>query len=381
MTLREQMRWWLIGIAIFAAVLWLFSGILGPFLLGMAIAYLADPVTDRLGRLGLGRTGATVVVTLVGLGIGVVALLVIVPAVVSQIASVISALPELIAEIGAIAAAWREQGGVLGELVESGAATLKANAADWSARVLAGAWASGLALIDTVILLVVTPVVAFYLLLDWDAMLDQIDRWLPRPERPEIRRLAGEIDKVLAGFVRGQLTVCLILGSFYAIALTLIGLPFGLLVGLFAGLISFVPYVGSILGGALSIGLALANFWGDWWMIGGVAAIFVIGQAVEGNVLTPKLVGRSVGLHPVWLMFALSAFGALFGFVGLLVAVPAAASIGVLGRYGIERYMQGRFYRGERDRVAAAEDREPDPQPEPQLEPEPEAGQAEGGSR
>jgi predicted PurR-regulated permease PerM len=151
---------------------------------------------------------------------------------------------------------------------------------------------------------------------------------------------------VLAGFVRGQMTVCLILGTFYAVALMLVGLNFGLLIGLFAGLISFIPFVGSIVGGALSIGVALAQFWGEWVWIGAVAAIFVAGQAIEGNFLTPKLVGDKVGLHPVWLMFALSAFGVVFGFVGLLVAVPAAAAIGVIGRFTLEQYRAGPLYHG-----------------------------------
>jgi predicted PurR-regulated permease PerM len=156
----------------------------------------------------------------------------------------------------------------------------------------------------------------------------------------------GELDRVLAGFVRGQLMVCAILGTFYAVALSLIGLQFGLLIGAFAGLISFIPFVGSILGGLVSIGVAVVQFWDQPWMIAVVGVVFAAGQAVEGNFLTPKLVGGKVGLHPVWLMFALSAFGSLFGFVGLLVAVPAAASIGVFGRFLIERYKDGRLYRG-----------------------------------
>jgi predicted PurR-regulated permease PerM len=155
-----------------------------------------------------------------------------------------------------------------------------------------------------------------------------------------------ELDRVLAGFVRGQLSVCAILGAFYAVALSLIGLQFGLLIGAFAGLISFIPFVGSILGGVLSLAVAVAQFWDQPQMIAAVAAVFVAGQAAEGNFLTPKLVGGQVGLHPVWLMFALSAFGSLFGFVGLLIAVPAAAGIGVISRFLIERYKAGRLYLG-----------------------------------
>jgi len=217
---------------------------------------------------------------------------------------------------------------------------------DWSVSALQGAWTSGLAIIDFLTLLVITPVVAFYLLLDWDKMVAKIDGWVPRDHVKTVRHLASGMDEVMAGFVRGQLTVCAILGTFYALALLLVGLQFGLAIGLFAGLISFIPFIGSIFGGALSIGVALFQFWDDPFMILLVAAIFLGGQAVEGNFLTPKLVGGSVGLHPVTLMFALSAFGALLGFTGLLIAVPTAAAIGVLGRFALDQYMQGRLYRG-----------------------------------
>jgi predicted PurR-regulated permease PerM len=219
---------------------------------------------------------------------------------------------------------------------------------------------SALSLLNIVLLFVLVPVVAFYLLLDWDRMVAQIDDYLPRDHAPAIRQLAKDIDATLASFIRGQGTVCLILGVYYAAALMLAGLNFGLVVGAVAGLISFIPYVGAIVGGALSIGLALFQFWGsvevvtgdtvtyttDWLRIAFVAAIFALGQVIEGNVLTPKLVGSSVGLHPVWLIFALSVFGALFGFIGLLVAVPVAASIGVFVRFALGQYKGGRLYRG-----------------------------------
>lgn len=205
---------------------------------------------------------------------------------------------------------------------------------------------SSLAVFDFLILLVVTPVVSFYLLLDWDRLVARIDSWLPREHLETIRGLARNIDAVLAGFVRGQITVSTILGSFYAISLVLIGLQFGAVIGLVAGLISFIPFVGSIIGGGLSIGVAIFQFWDDPVWIGVVAAVFMVGQFFEGNILSPKLVGGSVGLHPVWLMFALSAFGAILGFVGLLIAVPVSASIGVIGRFLMEQYMDGPLFKG-----------------------------------
>ena len=195
-------------------------------------------------------------------------------------------------------------------------------------------------------LFVIVPVVAVYLLLDWDRMIERIDALLPRDHAPVIRRLAGEVDKTLAAFIRGMGTVCIILGAYYAISLMLVGLQFGLVVGFVAGLLTFIPYVGAIVGGALAIGLALFQFWGDWVWIVVVAGIFQVGQLIEGNVLTPKLVGESIGLHPVWLILSLSVFGTLFGFVGMLVAVPVAAALGVLVRFVIEQYTDSRLYKG-----------------------------------
>ncbi len=188
------------------------------------------------------------------------------------------------------------------------------------------------------------PVVTFYLLLDWDKMIGRVNELLPREHAPTIRRLASEIDATLASFIRGQGLVCLILGTYYAVALAIVGLNFGLVIGAVAGLVTFIPYVGALIGGLLAIGLALFQFWGEWWWIVAVWAIFQSGQFVEGNILTPKLVGSSIGLHPVWLLFALSLFGALFGFVGLLVAVPVAAMLGVVARFAIEKYLDSQLY-------------------------------------
>ena len=213
---------------------------------------------------------------------------------------------------------------------------------------------SALGLISIVLFIVVVPVVAFYLLLDWDDMVAKIDGMLPLDHAPTVRRLAREIDAVLAGFVRGQVSVCLALGTFYAVALMAAGLQFGLVVGAIAGAITFIPYIGSLVGGTLAIGLALFQFWGDWLQIGIIAAIFAVGQFVEGNILTPRLVGKSVGLHPVWLLFALSAFGTVFGFVGMLIAVPVAASIGVLTRFAFEQYRASLLYQGKTALAARA---------------------------
>ncbi|SOH92446.1 Predicted PurR-regulated permease PerM [Monaibacterium marinum] len=349
----EQLRYWGVGAAIFIGFLWVVGDTLLPFLVGMTIAYFLDPVADRLERLGFSRVLATVVIT-IGVLLGAILVLVIlIPVAIDQTQSLIAAapgyadtlqsflqerFPELLVE-----------GSVLRDAIDTTTEAIRSRIPDIANSILA----SGIAVLDFVLVLVVAPVVAFYMLMDWDRMVAKIDGWLPREHRKTIRDLACRVDSVLAGFVRGQLTVCLILGGFYAMALTLIGLQFGLVIGLFAGLVSFIPFVGSIMGGALSIGVALFQFWDQPLWIAAVAAIFVVGQAVEGNVLTPKLVGGSVGLHPVWLMFALSAFGAIMGFTGLLIAVPVAAVIGVLARFAIDKYMEGRLYRGPEDQDGA----------------------------
>lgn len=351
MTLGEQARWWGGGFLVFIVILYLLSGVLLPFLLGAAIAYFTDPLADRLEARGLSRTISTVIITATAVFVGMIALIVLTPLVTDQIRLAVDAAPEF---VGAAKILLEDR--ILPLLLPDAAAhdnvltealgRFEAQVREVSLTILESAWTLSLAGIEFISIAVITPVVAFYLLLDWDHMIARIDDLAPREHSPTIRELARRVDRVLAGFVRGQLTVCLILGSFYAVALMLIGLPFGMIVGLFAGLISFIPFIGSILGGLLSLGIALFHFWNDPVWVLAVAAVFAAGQVVEGNYLTPKLVGGSVGLHPVWLMFALSAFGAVFGFTGLLIAVPAAAVIGVFLRFSIEHYKQGRLYRG-----------------------------------
>lgn len=343
---QQKLSYWLIGAGICVALLWVLGNAVVPFLVATAIAYFLEPVVRRLENLGTNRLWAAILISLLALVVVVTIFLLVVPVLVQQTIALFSVAPEYIARLTSF----------LGErfpaLFEPESPLRKALAGlqtviqDFGVAVVNQALNTSLALVDFLLLVFVVPVVTFYLMLDWPRVVAAVDKWLPRDQAPTIRMLSSQIDKVLAGFVRGQLTVCVILGSFYAVALAVVGLQFGVVIGIFAGLISFIPFVGSLLGGVLSIGLALYQFWAEPVWILAVAAVFLIGQLVEGNVLTPKLVGGSVGLHPVWLLFSLSAFGALFGFAGLLVAVPVAASIGVLGRYGVSQYLQGRFYLG-----------------------------------
>jgi predicted PurR-regulated permease PerM len=351
MTLRQQLIFWLATLAIIVFVLWLLSDILLPFIVGAALAYLLNPLANRLQRVGVNRTLAALLMVGVMVVAFVVLALVIVPVVAEQLSALISNIPGYVTRLQALLA--EQNVPWLRRLINSGDGSqtisdLVSQGAVWLAAFLRSLWSGGKSLISIFSLLIVTPVVAFYLICDWPRILATVQNWIPLPHRETVNGLAREIDIAIAGFLRGQTGVCLILGAFYAISLTLVGLNFGLLIGLISGLITFIPYVGSMTGLVLAVGVAVAQFWPEWTMILLVLGIFLVGQFVEGNILAPKLVGESIGLHPVWLMFAMFAFGYLFGFVGLLVAVPLAAAIGVLTRFALRRYMASSLYIGEK---------------------------------
>ncbi len=343
---REQLKYWGIATAFFLVALWVLGDVILPFLLGGAIAYLLDPIADWLERVGLNRVMATIAITLFAAVIFVLAALLVIPTLVQQMIGLFETAPKLVQQFSAFLT---ER---FPELLDSESRISKSLASivetlrSKGGEVLNTILNSAAGIVNVVVLLVLVPVITFYLLIDWDRMISRLNELLPRDHAPTIRELARDIDRTLASFIRGQGTVCLILGTFYAVALMAVGLQFGLVVGAVAGLLTFIPYVGALFGGALAIGLALFQFWGEWLWIAAVAGIFFLGQFLEGNVLTPKLVGGSVGLHPVWLIFALSAFGALFGFVGMLVAVPVAASLGVITRFAISRYKNSLLYKG-----------------------------------
>ena len=343
---RKQLQFWGIGFALLCLVLWLLGSTLLPFLLGAGMAYFLDPLADRLERLGMNRVAATSVIAISGILALAAALIFAVPALIGQIQALVAATPDYIANLAAfLGRRYPELFGEHSRLMRSLTdveTMMREGGMTVANTVLVGA----LGVVQVLLLLVVSPVVAFYLLLDWDRMIANVNAMLPREHALTIRGLARDIDTVLAGFVRGQLTVCLILGTFYAVALMAIGLQYGFLVGMLAGMLSFIPYVGSATGLVLSVGIAAIQFWGQPVWIVVTAGIFLFGQFVEGNVLAPNLIGKSVGLHPVWLLLALSVFGTLFGFAGLLVAVPVAAALGVIGRFLIDQYMASPLYTG-----------------------------------
>lgn len=339
MTRRERRLFWLGMFAVGMAALYALSEVLLPFVAGMAIAYFLDPVVDRLEKFGWSRTLGTSIVLVGFLIISVGLFLLLVPVLNAQLLRLIEVVPSVLERLEPVLRpilaqlnAGADQA-ALGKLPSMAGEALK-----WVGGMLARVVSGGVAVANLLSLMLITPVVAFYLLRDWDRMIETIDGWLPRAQQGTIREQSASIDRTLAAFVRGQGTVCIVLSVFYAAALSLAGLQFGVVIGIFVGLISFVPFVGAIVGGLMSIGLAAAQF-DSWQPVVIIAGIFVVGQILEGNVLTPKLVGDAVGLHPVWVIFALLAGGALFGFVGVLLALPAAAVIGVLTRFGLVEYL------------------------------------------
>ncbi|MGH6823251.1 MAG: AI-2E family transporter [Methylocella sp.] len=361
MRIEWQIGFWIGAFLLLVLLLWLFSGVLLPFAAAFALGYLLNPVVDRLERLGFNRLGATLLIMVWFVFVLVIISVLLGPVLWRQAGSLIEALPAYTVKLEALisdeaARLGRKYGGMLMDKLglggtgsaEIATATndLVAQAAQWAASFLNSLLTGGAALISLVLLLVVTPVVAFYVLLDWHKTIATIDGLVPLRHRETVRALAREIDTALAGFLRGQALVSLFLGAWYGIGLSLIGLNFGLLIGITAGLLSFIPYVGSLTALILSSTVAIVQDWPQWNLLSMSFGVFLVGQFLEGNILSPKLVGASVGLHPVWLIFALLAFGSLFGFTGLITAVPFAATAGVITRFAVRRYRESNLYTG-----------------------------------
>jgi len=352
MTLQRQIGFWLGSLVVCVLLLVLLRDVLLPFVAALALAYLLDPLADRLERIGMSRLAATLAILIVFLLVFVVGLVLLAPLLGQQLAGLVARLPADAAKLQALimerGAPWLERlgGAKLAEDAQSSLGNLVGEATKWVGSVLQSLWTGGTAIIGVFSLLVLTPVIAFYLLVDWDRMVAAVDSWLPLEHRDTIRGLLHEMDVAIAGFLRGQALVCLLLGSFYAVGLSLIGVNFGALIGIISGFLSFIPYVGSLTGLVLSVGVAIVQFWPEWTWPLATLGVFAAGQFLEGNIFQPKFVGDSIGVHPVWLMFALLAFGTLFGFVGLLLAVPLAAVIGVLCRFALRQYLASNIYHG-----------------------------------
>lgn len=345
---KGVLLFWVIGLALFIGFISLVQDILLPFVVAFITAYFLDPLADKLEKWGLSRMSATLTIISIFSIVVIAISALLAPALYKQSVALAHNIPTYSTWLrDKLAPIINDYVGAVDEKSLEDAKTALGNASgaiiSFLTQMLGGLLKSTFAVVNVLLLVFITPIVTFYLLHDWDIMVAKIRSWLPPAYLPVISKQALLIDRALSGYIRGQTNVCLILGTFYAIGLTLVGLDFGLFIGLGAGILTFIPYVGILFG--LVAGLIVAFFqFGDVLHIGLVLGVFLVGQFIEGNFITPKLVGDKVGLHPVWIIFGMLAGAALFGFVGVLLAVPVTAIIGVLARFALEKYLQSPFY-------------------------------------
>ena len=373
MTLRTQVLVW-VGFAVVAILLiWLFRPILLPFVLGIALAYILNPAVNLVQRTGLKRGWASAIVLLAVVGVIIALLVIVTPLIASQVAGLVTRVPEYSGDLQHLVQSWAPQlnqwlGAERVAQIETNLSQFLGTGVEFIGSVTAQLASSGLTVLNTVAVLFLTPIVALYLMIDWDRMVRAIDDLLPREHRREIRQVLDQMDTAMAGVIRGQGAVIVVLCIYYAAALTLTGLNFGLVIALLTGLLDIVPFLGFLTGLILSMGIAVVQFAPNWWLVAIVFAVYMIGTFLEGNVLYPRLVGQSININPVWLMFALFAFAFLFGFVGLLLAVPLAAITATLIRYSVRRYKDSALYRGDRQpRAAVTAEAEPAAHLEPPV--------------
>ncbi len=348
--MTRSLRFWGIAALLFVVFLYLFRDILLPFVVGLGVAYFLDPIADRLQAVARSRTLAAILAMLGFYLLIFLFLLLFWPVLENQITAFAERVPDYLREVRETLVPYVTQlfAGFSPEIVgkiEAAAGAEAGKMLGWVGGIAERILSGGLALFNLISLLLITPIVIFYLLRDWDKIVRRVDGWLPKAQAEVIRGQLREIDHTLAGFVRGQAMVCVLLGLLYGIGLTLAGLDFGLVIGFGTGLISFIPYFGMLIGFVVGMTLALLQF-SDWLPVAIVAGVFLAGQVIEGNFVTPKLVGERVGLHPVWVIFALFAGATVGGFLGLLLAVPIAAVIGVMGRFGVQRYLASDYHLG-----------------------------------
>jgi len=347
--LKTQITFWCGASALFLLFVWVFKAVLTPFVLGIAVAYLLNPLVKRFATTGIKRTTSTILILSVFF-IAVTAILIVVaPIIAKESKDLIEALPGYMDKLFILIEPYKEwiQVNIGADYVADSKTFLKENISkilSVSGGIAGGIAAGGQAVLGMLTTIVLTPLVAFFMMKEWPAVTDWVEELIPRQHEKMVQKLIKDIDLKLAGFIRGQLTVAFLLGVIYAIALTIAGLNYGFLIGITAGLLSIIPLVGSTLGLIVSVAVAWFQA-GDIEYVGIIAAIFVVGQIVEGNILSPKLLGDSVGLHPLWILFALMAGGSLFGIVGMLIGVPVAAVIGVLTSFGIAQYKNSAFYK------------------------------------
>ncbi|MBC7521792.1 MAG: AI-2E family transporter [Sandarakinorhabdus sp.] len=339
-----RIHWgWLLLIAGFGVLFWTARGVLGPFVAGFIVAYLLDPMTQRLERRGLPRWLAAIAVLLLFFLAIFAILLAAAPIVQAQVYQLTTSLPQLIDSTLPIAERLLKNTRMLGNSQEI-ISNLGNKVIEWFSNSITTIVAGGLAFVNLISFIVVTPIVAFYLLRDWPIIVMRIESWWPRKQLPVIKGLLGEANESLSGFVRGQSLVCLTLAVFYALGWSLVGLDYAITLGLLAGVLGFVPFLGVIFAVVLSLLIALGQWGLDPFHLGLVIGVFLVGQALESSVLTPNLIGNRIGLHPVWVLFAVFAGGTIAGVVGVFFAVPVAAVLGVIVRHALAHYRQSNFY-------------------------------------
>ena len=348
---RSQFRFWVVGVVLTLLAIYLLKNVLLPFLIGFALAYLLDPVVDRMQAMGVRRGIAAAFIIISFFGVAILVFVLLYPMLSTQVVALVERLPRAFASLQNLVQPYIDEfmkgfqpggGGDIGATV----AKIGETGVGIATEIVNRIWSGGVAIVNLASVILITPVVAFYLLRDWDAIVARIDSWLPRSQLHTIRMQMRLIDQALAGFVRGQTLVCLISGTLYAVGWTAVGLDFGLVLGLVTGLLSFIPYVGAFIGISVAMIIGVGQFWPDFMTLGLVLGVYLVAQAFEGTFIAPRLVGRNVGLHDLWIIFALFAGGSLFGFVGVLLAVPAAAALGVVLRFALARYLESPYYLG-----------------------------------
>lgn len=337
-------RWLLILFAVVLLFLSVYAvkGILLPFIAGLAIAYFLDPAADKLEGWGTPRWLATIAILVSFFLMATLVLLMIWPLASSQISGIAQAIPAYLTKLKPLISELVDQAGP--ERAQEFIGQITSRIAEMAGNVAQELISGGLALFNLISLLLITPVVAFYMLRDWDRMTAQIDAWLPRKYEPVIKDLLSQSDIVLAGFVRGQVLVVVAEAILYALGWSLLGLDYGLVLGLLAGLLAFIPFVGPLFAVAMSMLIAVGQFGDNYLMIALVFGVFLVVQAIEAMILQPRFIGERVGLHAVWVLLAVFAGGHLMGFVGVLIALPVAAVLAVLIRFTLQQYLKSDLY-------------------------------------
>lgn len=348
MQIQKSSYFWLMLLIAFLFFVYIFQRVLLPFVVGIGLAYLLDPFATKISKWGLPRWASTTIALLLFTIFIIFLVVLLLPLIQAQFIEFVTWFPTFLLRIRQYMEPYVAK--IENYLALQNIAPLKKMASEhigealaWVGKFLGEIVSSGAALANVLALVFITPVVAFYLLRDWPSITQKISSWFPRHHEKTLHTLFKEMDSTLAGFIRGQLIVCVVLALYYGLGLTIVGLNFGLVIGVLSGVLSFIPYVGSIFGFVFSMGLAFVQF-EDWSSIILVGIVFFSGQVIEGHFLSPVLVGNRVGLHPVWIIFALLAAASLFGFVGALLAIPFAALIGVLVRFLIDKYLKSDFY-------------------------------------